>query len=428
MSISFELKSQDTKWTQVFKLDTFYFVGIDNPDTFYCMAVAGNDPFKRILKSTDGGNSWNYILIDSLNYEHDYLYKAPYDIAYPTRDFCVVSCDSNSLLRTRDGGKTWQEIRTYDLPYYYRGFFQISMVDSINGLAIAHSGLALTHTGFDSLKIIKLPNNYYIDCASLAAPNSICVVSEILKTSPRKNKFLRSDDNGNTWNEYDLPDFTYPNRLQFVDSLTGYLAGGKDSSLGDTEYDLVYKTTDGGKTWFNVLDTFLSRNPFGLQKLDFFDKDNGIIVGQFGTIIWTHDGGKTWIFDTSSKEMTVEYAPTLNVCYIRKDRAIICDFLGRIFISSDDTTDVADKEPKGADDYLLYPNPASNIVRIKTPLSDNITQKIFDSYGQEIEGIKQKRINENLIDCDVSTLPAGVYFVVFQNKEKVCSKPFVVLR
>jgi photosystem II stability/assembly factor-like uncharacterized protein len=429
--ISPYLYSQNEKWSRVLFNDTLEFVGIDNPDSNYCMAVANlRSPAKGILKSTDAGDTWNYVYYENLDFNKWYTYKDPFDIAYPTTDFCVVSCDSNTLFRTRDGGKTWQEIRTYDLPFAYRGFFQINMLDSLNGLAVNHFGLALTHNGFDSMEIIPNPNGYLIYCAYLAAPNSICVVSYNKKDNPDFNKFYRSDNGGKTWNEYPFPDFTYPNRMKFVDSLTGYLAGGKDSSLGNTEYDLVYKTTDGGKTWFNVLDTFLSYNPFGLQKLDFYDKDNGIIVGQFGTIIWTHDGGKTWIFDTSSKEMTVEYAPTLNVCYIRKDRAIIVDFVGRIFISSDDTTDVEENPILNNEEIYISPNPASEFIKLRLPLSSthNTNAKIYNSFGQEIEAIKQKRINEIEFGLDVSPLPNGVYFALITSQGKIYSKPFVVMR
>jgi len=75
----------------------------------------------------------------------------------------------------------------------------------------------------------------------------------------------------------------YLEALQFVDSLVGYEVGGKSTGHGQQQYELVYKTTDGGRSWEKVLDIVISIS-FGLQKLDFYDKDNGIVVGQFGAV------------------------------------------------------------------------------------------------------------------------------------------------
>jgi len=54
----------------------------------------------------------------------------------------------------------------------------------------------------------------------------------------------------------------------------------------------------------------------------------------------------------------------MNVCYIRKDRAIIADFLGRIFISEDTTTDVIEEIPI-VDEFVIYPNPATDKIKIR---------------------------------------------------------------
>ncbi|MBI5323877.1 MAG: T9SS type A sorting domain-containing protein [Ignavibacteriae bacterium] len=404
---SISVNSQNIKWEKVFKIDTSIFKGIDNADTLYCMALASFGPYKSILKSTDAGISWNYMLREPFDDNNWYKLKEPFDIAYPTRDFCVISCDSNFLFRTKDGGKTWDEIRTYDLPYYYRGFFQISMLDERNGLAIAYSGLALTHNGFDSLEIILPPKNYSLDCATLAAPNSICVVSEILKTYPRDIKFFRSDDDGKTWNEYDFPDYSHPNRIKFVDSLTGFVVGQNRTGVGDIMTNLIYKTIDGGKTWLKVLDT--THGTSGLQQFDFFDKDNGIAVGQFGYIYWTHNGGNTWMFD-SCTEMLLEYAPTLYVSYVRKDRAIIVDFLGRIFISEDTTTEVVEEIPSN-EDFVIYPNPASDKIKIK--LKDEFINQNIQIIT--LEGIVVLE-TEFKPEIDVSGLISGVYFLRIGNE------------
>ncbi len=413
-------------WKQVYEVTGNHIIAFSNAVSNYIMAVAQNGSLKKIIKTTDGGETWKYVYRDIDSFINGKWPKYARDIAYPTKNLCIVSLDTNSLMKTTDGGETWNEYQV-EIPYQPLGFGDIDMYDSNNGAMFSDRYVVVSHDGFKTWDTLPSPQGFMIYCGSMASPNSICVLSRDIDGSPDFNeRFYRSDDIGKTWNEYPHPDYRIPQRIKFVDSLIGFEVGGKRTGLGNQQYELIFKTSDGGRTWEKVLDTIIGYS-FGLQDLDFYDKDNGIVVGQFGAIFWTHDGGKSWQFD-SSAAIWDGIPPTLSVCYFRKYRAIIGDFMGRIFMYSGDTTDVVDNKPQTADDYLLYPNPATNIVRIKTPLSENGTQKIFNSYGQEIEGIKQKRINENEIEFDVSPLPAGAYFAVINDKGKIHSKPFVVMR
>ncbi len=415
--------SKSIKWKQVFQADNVHFIGIDNSDSNYCMALATNVTRKVMVKSTDGGETWFYAFKDSTVTKWK---KEGENISYPSHDFCIISLDSNSFLKSVDGGNTWNEYQI-NLPYYLFGFDEVDMFDENNGVMKQQHYLAISHDGFQTWDTILAPGGYYVFNVAMATSNSICVISRDIDGSPDFNeRFYRSDDGGNTWNEYPHPDYRIPQALQFVDSLTGYEVGGESTGIGQQRTNLVFKTTDGGHSWEEVMDTVIYIS-FGLQKLDFYDKDNGIVVGQFGSVFWTHDGGQSWIFDSCG--LIWDNIPaTMNVCYIRKNRAIVADYNGRIFISSEDTTDVVDNTPQETGECLLYPNPASNFIRIKLPITNYGIQKIFNSFGQEIEGIKQKRITENEIEFDVSKLPAGAYFAVIKSKEKIYSKPFVVLR
>ncbi|OGU17395.1 MAG: hypothetical protein A2X61_05735 [Ignavibacteria bacterium GWB2_35_12] len=412
--------STEIKWNKVFYNDSLRFIAIDNSDSLYCMALAAGRTYKKVvLKSTDAGLTWYYVLMDSLVFKNGKWPKDPQDIAYPTRDFCIVSLDSNSFLRTKDGGITWEEIKI-DLPSYVPfGFFEVHLLDENNGLLAARQHLAISHDGFDTWKIVPIPCKDIILCSEMPASHSICVIGF-------DKKFYRSDDDGNTWNKYEHPDYTMPMRLQFIDSLIGYEVGGKRSGVGDIEYNLVYKTIDGGTTWFNSLDTVHGTS--GLQKLDFYDKDNGIVVGQFGYIYWTSNGGNSWYFDSNDVFLN-EIPPTINVCYIKKERAIIVDFLGRIFISSE-TTDVEDN-PVYNDDYILFQDATTDLltIRFKNDIPYNTELQIFNSYGQKIPGLSHaSEPGTNRIEIDVSSLSSGVYFAELSGSGKVRTIPFIVMR
>ncbi|MBI5325547.1 MAG: hypothetical protein HZB41_09820, partial [Ignavibacteriae bacterium] len=354
--------SNNIIWNKVFDDDTLLFLGIDNADTNYAMALADiSGPWRAVLKTTDAGNTWFYVLKDSVIFDVPWP-SDPQDISYPTRDFCIIGCDSNYFLKTTDGGITWYEYKI-DIPYSLFGFRDIDMYDENHGVMKSSLYLAVSHDGFKNWDTISNPGGDLIFNVEMAAPYSICVLSRDIDGSPDFNeRFFRSDDGGKTWDEYPHPDYRVPKALQFVDSLVGYEVGGKLTGHGQQQHELVYKTSDGGRSWEKVLDTIIYIS-FGLQKLDFYDKDNGIVVGQFGAVFWTHDGGKSWTFDSSSV-IYYKNPATMNVCYIRQDRAIIADFLGRIFISEDTTIDVVEEIPSG-DDFVIYPNPASDKIKIK---------------------------------------------------------------
>src|SRR4029453_2846196 len=53
---------------------------------------------------------------------------------------------------------------------------------------------------------------------------------------------------------------------------------------------IVYATTDGGDTW-TLLQTGSVRHIFAIQ---FANSQRGHAVGDFGTMVHTEDGGKTW--------------------------------------------------------------------------------------------------------------------------------------
>ncbi len=372
-----------TKWTEVFQNDSLDFLAIDSPDSSYCMALASlRSPFNAILKSTDAGETWKLIYRDTVDLVNRGWPKYAQDLVYPTRDLCIVSLDSSSFLKTTDGGKTWEQYKV-DIPYTMFGFRDVDMYDENNGIMASNYYFIITHDGFKTWDTIPSPEGNLIFCAAMPGPHTICIVTRhLISSTEYEVKYYRSQDDGMTLTEYPHPNYDLPMQLQFVDSLVGYEVGGSSTGKGNQKYELVYKTTNGGYSWINVLDTIIYRS-FGLQKLDFYDKDNGIVVGQFGSIFWTHDGGKSWIYD-SSIEIWNEKPATMNVCYIRPDRAIIADFNGYIYTSSEITGIVNYFSTKN--DFLMYPNPFSSSFNIEFTNStvSAVSIDLYDILGNKI--------------------------------------------
>jgi photosystem II stability/assembly factor-like uncharacterized protein len=72
-------------------------------DSLNCIVfgnVTFNNPYNRI--TTDGGKTWRTTYIDS-----NYYAKKVNDIAYPDTSLCIVVCDENYYLISKDKGETW---------------------------------------------------------------------------------------------------------------------------------------------------------------------------------------------------------------------------------------------------------------------------------------------------------------------------------
>jgi photosystem II stability/assembly factor-like uncharacterized protein len=100
--------------------------------------------------------------------------------------------------------------------------------------------------------------------------------------------------------------------IQFFDSLEGWIIGGDD----------FYHSTDGGQTWTR------STVPAGTWAYGarFFDRLNGVAVGEAGNIVRTADGGETWQTvqppGTSQRLWDVEYADA-NTVFLAGENGLI---------------------------------------------------------------------------------------------------------
>ncbi|MGD8780325.1 MAG: YCF48-related protein [Ignavibacteria bacterium] len=109
-----------------------------------------------------------------------------------------------------------------------------------------------------------------------------------------------STDGGTSWEYQDINNMNSVNGIFFPDQNKGFIVGQNGN---------VNVTDNGGETW-NSKNIQTSGSAAYLNKITvsedlnsvfFMDSDNGIIVGDNGTLLLTSDGGETW---------SVEYAGT----------------------------------------------------------------------------------------------------------------------
>lgn len=130
---------------------------------------------------------------------------------------------------------------------------------------------------FDSLKALPgvLPVANYADL-TFTNENTGYAISQGL--------IVKTINGGQSWTQLTVPMNIQLKRIQFTDSLTGYIIGG-DSSGG-----YLFKTINGGQSW-EVISLNTPDIPNGMF---FTQKNTGYITGK-DLFIKTTDGGINWI-------------------------------------------------------------------------------------------------------------------------------------
>ena len=219
---------------------------------------------------------------------------APHDIRLGLFGTCLVSPsegwvvgDLGRVYKTADAGQSWtrQDVSGR------RPFFSATCVDSKHAwLSSTQGKIFATSDGGSTWKEQQTPVKRNLFKVVFSSPQRGTAVGDF-------GIIVHTEDGGATWTELGLPEgFKLPEAaeeqgvlpndallygLSFVDENTGWLSG---------EWGTILRTQDGGKTWTQEN----SGTEVTLFGIGFADKQNGVAVGIDATILRTEDGGVTW--------------------------------------------------------------------------------------------------------------------------------------
>lgn len=135
-----------------------------------------------------------------------------------------------------------------------------------------------------------------------------------------RGHILRSEDNGRSWQQAEVPTRATLTGVFFHDKNLGWAVGH-----GQT----ILKTTDGGKTWELVHAPTDAESP--LLDVWFADSRHGYAVGAYGTFLATGDGGESW----SESRITEEDFHLNQIVTAGGERLFIAAEGGKILRSDD---------------------------------------------------------------------------------------------
>ena len=204
-----------------------------------------------------------------------------------------------TVLATSDGGKTWRAQQS-GATDWLKG---VSFPDSSHGWAVGDKGAILATV--DGGATWTAQQSAVRD--SLMAVTFDDASHGWAVAYGGKPHMITTADGGKTWRDEQLR-FPYLNGVAFVDENHGW-------ALGD--FGSIFATTDDGANWRRQrleslnwpsgTSASLARAVDSLG-LSFADRSHGWVVGDWGTIQATADGGATW----QVQRQGVAYGPSLN--------------------------------------------------------------------------------------------------------------------
>lgn len=128
------------------------------------------------------------------------------------------------------------------------------------------------------------------------------------------SRVLKTSDGGLYWQTLYVEPLIRLNKMEFLDSNTGFICGDvSDSNMIVSLYGVIYKTTNGGNNWSKISFPYT----LSIPDLVFFNANTGIAIGNSniesngstgGTKIFrTTDGGNNW----DSLSFTIAVIPTV---------------------------------------------------------------------------------------------------------------------
>lgn len=190
------------------------------------------------------------------------------------------------ILRSSDLGQTWESVESGT----ERSLYSVSYADAKNGVIVGQAGSYLeSGDGGRTWKIREFPAKNELFKVVFRSPNEGVVVGAF-------GTAWRTDSGGREWRPIGIPWETVLNEVwENVGPVEPHLYDvafvGSDGWIVG-EYGLVLRSRDGGSTW--------SRQRGGrlpdahLFAAAFVDSRRGLAVGQSGVLLHTEDGGETW--------------------------------------------------------------------------------------------------------------------------------------
>ncbi|MTI86361.1 MAG: oxidoreductase [Balneolaceae bacterium] len=287
---------QPQSWDIVYEQEGLSFRGISAVNDQVCW-VSGSSG--TILRTIDGGASWQQLSIpgtDSLDFRDIEAFDAQTAIA-----MSIGSGSSSRIYKTTDGGNSWIKVHQNE---YEEGFYDaIAFWDNQHGIlqgdpVEGRLYVLVTSDGGDSwqeIPIADMPDGKEGEYGFAASGTHLVVhgtSTAWLGTGGSVARVFKSNDKGANWRAYDTPVISGESSqgifsLAFKDATHGVAVGGDYTKEKEGSQNIAV-TEDGGRNWELVDNTGVDYRS-GVRYADGYY----IAVGPSGSN-YSSDDGQSW--------------------------------------------------------------------------------------------------------------------------------------
>jgi photosystem II stability/assembly factor-like uncharacterized protein len=249
--------------------------------------IAGDNGYLAI--TNDGGKNWTKQDIGTTESINEIYFRND-DNGY------LVA--GKKMFITKDAGQSWRETRIYksgDFKSLSPEFLSIRFADKKRGIVIGSllnqqekvvdSLVMRTEDGGETWQRIVVPSKKELYHLDFVGSSKCWIVGDdgLILNSYNGGESFQTQKSGTALDLYNV---------DFRDENEGYIVGSKGTIL---------RTENGGANWESLKTIY----PMTLMRVDFADDKNGVIVGYEGTILRSTDKGKTWTKQNSDTKETL---------------------------------------------------------------------------------------------------------------------------
>jgi len=261
--------------------DTMYLATGDRYGYFAVGAFWGGTYSCGVMKSTDGGVTWNTTGLSFLQSQNILVQKIAIS---PSNSNIIVAATSNGIYRSTDAGANWTNVQAgyfYDLRYKTNNANIIFAGSDTNTYKSINGGATWT----------SLNNNIGTGGRmSLAvSPANPQVIYALCQTG--NGTLFSSTDGGTTWNNMSVPPANFYGFYDLVltcsptDANVVYVGGGGSNQD-------IQKSTDGGSTWSAPIANYIHVDNHDIEPAP--NSGTTVYCTNDGGVFRSYDGGVTW--------------------------------------------------------------------------------------------------------------------------------------
>ncbi len=348
-----------------------------------------------VLRTTDGGQTWDELLPAFLfNVDQTAVYARSADTVW------TVSGLTFQVRHSKDGGESWRTSTLGSGAYWTIAFSDAGV------------GIVAGRTGQRNAVIERTVNGetwtrVFLFNGDDSQFNSVRFADDQNVWAVGRGAFARSTNSGRTWTAQNpIGDESILRDIFFLDVNTGWIAALEN----------IYSTVDGGTTWELVGAIRGATN--GIAGIWFTSAHTGWAIAG-SKIHYTTNGGANW----TSIGLTTNFTggAMTDLLFVEPDVgwAVGGSFDGEtgVIVGTNQATEVSRTEetPIEAASMQLFPNPLRRITTIHFNLDQpaEVSLKVYDILGRLVETLVNTRLTpgEHRVIWDRSRVGAGLYLV-----------------